>query len=102
MTVEADDVRRIVELAKLRLDDTTVETFRAQLGSVLDYVAMLDEIDVRNVPPTFRAIDDGQPVRPDECRPSLSPERALANAPDAAEGHFRVPNVLDPASPDHS
>lgn len=92
--MDLEEVRRIALLARLELDEATLVAFRSQLRSILDYVAMLDDIDVRSTAPTSWARSVGQPLREDEEQASLSAEEALCNAPDAAAGHFRVPRVL--------
>jgi aspartyl-tRNA(Asn)/glutamyl-tRNA(Gln) amidotransferase subunit C len=96
MTVDADEVRRIAELARLHLDPVAIDTLGAELATVVDYVAMLDELDVADVPPTASAAGDRKPPRPDACVPSLGASEALGPAPDAAAGHFRVPSILAP------
>jgi len=88
------EVIRIARLAHLDLDPETVPELARQLRAILDYVALLDEVAVEAVPPTAGASGERQPLRADDPVPSLPQERSLANAPDAAEGHFRVPRVL--------
>ena len=78
----------------LELDDATVAEFAEQLQSILDHVALLDGLDLDGVPPTRCAVETGGRLREDVERLGLTAEQALANAPDAAEGHFRVPRVL--------
>jgi aspartyl-tRNA(Asn)/glutamyl-tRNA(Gln) amidotransferase subunit C len=94
VTIDTNEVLRIASLARLELDEGSVETFRHQLKEILDYVGMLGELDVTDVPPTTHPLGRGQAARPDEVRPSLSVDEALANAPDAANDLFRVPRVL--------
>ena len=94
MAIDNAEVRRIAGLANLELDDATLETFRLQLQSILDYVSMLEELDVRAIEATSASLVDEQRLRDDEELPQLSDDEALANAPDAAAGHFRVPRVL--------
>ena len=95
MPIDVAEVRRIAALAKLDLDPATEERFRQQLQAIVDYVAQLDQIDLDDVPPFAPGSRPGGPRRDDCVVPSLSSRDALANAPDAAEGHFRVPRVLD-------
>lgn len=94
VAIDADQVRRIAELAHLELDETTVERFRHQLEAILEYVARLDSLGVDRIPPTSHVAVDAAPLRADEVGPCLTAEEALANAPDAAAGHFRVPPVI--------
>jgi aspartyl-tRNA(Asn)/glutamyl-tRNA(Gln) amidotransferase subunit C len=82
-------------LARLGLSDEEVETFREQLVQVLDYIAMLDRVDVSKVPPTAQILSHLNVMRQDEPRPSWPVGELLANAP-AAEGElFHVPAVLE-------
>ena len=94
MPIDSEEVRRIAELARLKLDDATVETFRHQLRSCLDYVACLDDLDLDGVAPTPHPATGGQALRDDQPRDGLSAEEALCNAPNASAGHFRVPRVI--------
>ena len=94
MPIEANEVRRIAALAKLDLDDQQRETFRHQLESILDHVAMLDALDVESVEPTASTLEAERPWREDREHDSLPVTQSLRNAPDPSEGHFRVPKVL--------
>lgn len=94
MAIDPAEVRRIAQLAHLELDDATVVEFAEQLESILHHVAALDELDLGEVPPTRWALEAGGRLREDIEQPGLTAEQALANAPDAAAGHFRVPRVL--------
>lgn len=95
MPIDAVEVQRIAELARLDLDAASVERFRHQLQSILDHIATLDELDVASVPPTASTGPRGSAMREDEPQPSLPVERALANAPHSTAGHFHVPRVLE-------
>jgi aspartyl-tRNA(Asn)/glutamyl-tRNA(Gln) amidotransferase subunit C len=95
LSIETAEVRRIARLARLDLDDASVERLRRELQSILDHVAVLDELEL---PAATRAVlpaAGGRPRRSDETRPSLGAERALVNAPDPAADHFRVPQILE-------
>jgi len=88
------DIRYLEALASLRLDDAERERLRAQLGRILDYMQQLAAIDIAGVPPTSHVIDITTPLREDRTVASLSPEQALANAPDARDGFYRVPRFV--------
>jgi aspartyl-tRNA(Asn)/glutamyl-tRNA(Gln) amidotransferase subunit C len=85
----------IAELAKLQLTDDEIERFGEQLSHVLDYAARLEQLDTADIPPTASVLPLRNVFRDDEVRPSLPRDEALANAPDAADGQFRVDAVLD-------
>ncbi len=92
MTIDNETVRRIAELAHLEIDD--VEGFRRQFQSILDYVGMLDELDVGSVSPTATTCEDRGDLRDDELRRSSDTDDVLRSAPESGDGHFLVPPVI--------
>jgi aspartyl-tRNA(Asn)/glutamyl-tRNA(Gln) amidotransferase subunit C len=94
VSVDPDVIQRVAELAKLNLGPDERGELARQLTRVLEFVAQLDEVDVSEVVPTKHVIGLDNVGRPDEPRPSLTQEAALAEAPEADEGHFVVPKVL--------
>lgn len=89
------DVRYVAHLARLQLTAAEEQTFGAQLGQVLDYMAQLDELDVSAVEPTAHAVPLLNVLRADEVRPGLPHEQALQNAPAQANGLFLVPKIVE-------
>jgi aspartyl-tRNA(Asn)/glutamyl-tRNA(Gln) amidotransferase subunit C len=89
-------VAAIAALANLELGPDEIEMFARQLGEILAYADEVQQVDTRSVPPTASVLARHPADRPDEVRPSLGPEAALANAPDPARGAglFRVPRVI--------
>jgi aspartyl-tRNA(Asn)/glutamyl-tRNA(Gln) amidotransferase subunit C len=88
-----DQVLHVARLARLELSEAEIDAFSAELSKVLDYVETIEELgDLADVPPTSHVIDVENALRADEPRPSLPREKALENAPDAAQGGFRVPS----------
>jgi aspartyl-tRNA(Asn)/glutamyl-tRNA(Gln) amidotransferase subunit C len=97
MALTLDEVRRIAQLARLRLAPEEEERYAGQLSAILSYVEQLRELDVSGVEPMTHALAEGEAValRPDTLVPGLSPEEALANAP-AREGTcFKVPRIIE-------
>lgn len=88
------EVEGIANLARLSLTDEEKRRFQDQLSTILDYVAALQELDTEAVPPTTSALPLDNVMLPDEVRPCLSVEEALANAPDTADNQFRVKPIL--------
>ena len=95
MAIDVAEVRRIARLACLEPDRLDLDTLSRQLRSILDHVALLDEVDVEGTPPTSQATSAGTRRRDDEPVAGPGAEEALRNAPDASEGHFRVPSVIE-------
>ncbi|MCS6798056.1 MAG: Asp-tRNA(Asn)/Glu-tRNA(Gln) amidotransferase subunit GatC [Myxococcota bacterium] len=95
MSISRDEVRRIAELARLELDEPTLEALRADLARILDYVAELDTVDVSAVEPTFHAPPIDARLRPILPSTPLLREEVLAAAPRHEEGAFAVPRILE-------
>ncbi|MCI0487928.1 MAG: Asp-tRNA(Asn)/Glu-tRNA(Gln) amidotransferase subunit GatC [Blastocatellia bacterium] len=98
MPITKDDVENIAMLARLELTDEETEAFTRQLGSILDYIDKLDELDTADVPrisPCSTASGDTEYARRDDVvRPGLGQRLATENAPDAEAGYFKVPKVI--------
>jgi aspartyl-tRNA(Asn)/glutamyl-tRNA(Gln) amidotransferase subunit C len=95
MHLTTDEVRHVAELAKLRLTEAEIRQYAEQLSAILDYAEMLQAVDTSHVPPTPYVLPLANVLAEDTPRPSLSNEEALANAPDAANGFFRVAAVFE-------
>ena len=88
------DVERIAALAHLDLTEEETALFASQLAQILEYAERLKDVDTSAVTETWNS-GSSTSLRPDTLRPSLARDDALANAPDSADGHFRVPQVID-------
>ena len=95
MHLTTDEVRHVAELAKLRLTEEEIRQYTQQLSAILDYAESLQQVDTSHVPPTPYVLPLANVMANDAPRPSLSNDAALANAPDAAGGFFRVPAVFE-------
>jgi len=95
MAISEAEVRHVARLARLALSDEEIAVMPAQLSAILDYIAMLQEVDVSNVPPTAQVTGLTTVWRPDVVGEMLTQEQALANAPDQQDGMFRVRAVFD-------
>jgi aspartyl-tRNA(Asn)/glutamyl-tRNA(Gln) amidotransferase subunit C len=88
-----DQVLHVARLARLELSEEEVERMAGELSKVLDHIEKIGELgDLAGVPPTSHVIAVENALRPDEPRPSLPADAALASAPDEADGGFRVPS----------
>jgi aspartyl-tRNA(Asn)/glutamyl-tRNA(Gln) amidotransferase subunit C len=95
MHLTTDEVRHVAELAKLRLSEAEIAQYTQQLSAILDYAETLQLVDTSHVPPTPYVLSLANVMRDDEARPGLSNAAALANAPDQANGFFRVRAVFE-------
>jgi len=89
--ISRDQVLHVARLARLRLAEDEIDRMARELSSVLDHIEKISELDLDGVPPTTHVIDVENVLRPDVPRPSWPAERVLEQAPDPADGGFRVP-----------
>ncbi|HZZ77154.1 MAG TPA: Asp-tRNA(Asn)/Glu-tRNA(Gln) amidotransferase subunit GatC [Gemmataceae bacterium] len=94
MSLSADEVRKVAELARLELSDADVATMARQLSAIVDYINQLQSLNTDNVEPMAHALDVHDVFRADEPVPSLSVDEALANAPARKGDFYSVPPVF--------
>ena len=94
MKITKDEVLYVADLARLNLDEASIEKFAGQIGKILEYVEKLNEVQTAGIRPTSHAISLTNAFRDDVEREHLDRERALANAPEKEEGCFVVPKVV--------
>jgi aspartyl-tRNA(Asn)/glutamyl-tRNA(Gln) amidotransferase subunit C len=97
MSLTIDDVQHVASLARLGLTDEEAERMREELSSILEHIEVLQKLDTDAIPPTAQVNSLTNVLRPDEVRPSLSQEAALANAPLSRDGFIEVKAVLGEA-----
>jgi len=94
MPTPSIDVRYVADLARLDLDEEEVRTFQGQLGTILEYIEKLGELDLEGIEPTAHSSPVFDRLDADEPRPGLESAALLDNAPDQASGQVRVPKVV--------
>ena len=90
--IDRDEVLHVARLARLALGEEEIEPMARELSAVLDHVARIGELDLDGVPPTSHVVEMTGGLRPDEPRPSLTRELALAQAPAVSGEGFLVPS----------
>jgi aspartyl-tRNA(Asn)/glutamyl-tRNA(Gln) amidotransferase subunit C len=90
--IDRDQVLHVARLARLELSDAEVERMAGELSGILDHVDRISTLDLETIEPTSHVVALENVLRADEPEPSLTPEQALAPAPDPADGAFRVPS----------
>ena len=95
MKITKDEVLYVADLARLDLDEASIDKFAGQIATILDYVDKLNEVDTAGVRPTSHAISLTNAFRKDEQEQHLERDKALANAPQKEEGNFVVPKIIE-------
>ncbi len=93
--LDKENVIKVAKLAKLQLSEDEVEIFSKQLPNILKFIEKLEELETDNILPFYELIEKPSPMREDTPQSGLSQEEALANAPEAENGFFVVPRVVD-------
>ena len=96
MAITRDEVANLARLARLTLSDDEIDMLAPQLDVILTAVARVGEVAAADIPPTTHAVPLTNVFRADVTSPSLLAAEALAGAPSAEGGRFRVPRILDP------
>ena len=95
MKITKQEVEHVARLARLEITEQEQEKLTDQLSNILTYVETLNGLDTKGVEPTAHVLDLKNVMRDDVAVPGLSRERALANAPDQAAGHYKVPKIIE-------
>jgi len=94
MAISRNEVEKVSLLARLRLSEEELEKMTSQMGAILEYFALLKQVNTEGVEPMAHALDVSDVFRPDQLRPSLDRELALAEAPHRDAECYLVPAVL--------
>lgn len=95
MRIDKTQVEHIARLARLAISEEEKELFGAQLSKILEYIEKLNELDTSQVEPTSHVVALTNVMREDVSAPCLPREEALQNAPDKADGFYRVPRIIE-------
>ncbi|MBZ6379109.1 aspartyl/glutamyl-tRNA(Asn/Gln) amidotransferase subunit C [Pacificimonas flava] len=95
MSVDADTVRKIAHLARIKMPEERVEPMASELSNILDWVEQLGEVDTDGVEPLSTVIANQLRWREDKVTDGDVQDKVLANAPKAMHGFFAVPKVIE-------
>ncbi|PRY61300.1 aspartyl/glutamyl-tRNA(Asn/Gln) amidotransferase subunit C [Knoellia remsis] len=90
-----DDVAHLADLARIDLSDAELDRMVGELGVILESVAVVQQSPIADVEPMSHPMPIVNVTRPDEVRPGLTAEQALAAAPAVEQQRFSVPRILD-------
>ena len=93
--IDEESVKHVEDLAELSLTEDEREELTDDLGSIIDYVNKLGELDTEGVEPLRHILEVQNVMRKDERRENLDQEEVFKNAPDREGSFFRVPPVID-------
>ncbi len=91
--IGTEEVKHVAKLARLELTEEEVNKYSQQLGSILEYVEQMNEIDTTGIEPMPHAIPVYNVMREDVVKYEQTKEEMMANAPFEEDGFFRVPKI---------
>jgi len=95
MSIDKETARRVAHLARIEVTEDQLETLAGELSGILGFMEQLNEVDVTGVEPMTSVTPMALKQRADVVSDGGYPKKILANAPDAREGFFAVPKVVE-------
>jgi len=92
--ITKEEVTKVAQLARLKLNDNQLEKHAEQLEKILDYIKQLEEINTENIPCTTRAIEVVNVMRQDQQQTFENTEELLNLAPSRENNFFKVPKII--------
>ncbi|MCW8861914.1 MAG: Asp-tRNA(Asn)/Glu-tRNA(Gln) amidotransferase subunit GatC [Rhodospirillales bacterium] len=95
MSLDKQTVERIAFLARIRIPEGEVDALAGELSQIIDWVEQLEAVDTDGVAPMSSVVDVALPLRDDAVASGGIREKVMANAPEAENGFFLVPKVVE-------
>lgn len=93
--MDKNTVKKVASLARLAITEAEQEKYAAQLGGILKWVDLLNEVNTDNIKPLSSVVNTPLPLRADVVNDGGQQADILANAPESLEGFFVVPKVVE-------
>lgn len=95
MSIDTDTARRVAKLARIAVPEKDLPELASELSGILTFMEELNEVDVEGVEPMVSVTPMQLKRRKDEISDGGMQDKVLSNAPDAREGFFAVPKVVE-------
>ena len=95
MTIDKETVVKISGLARIKVSEVDQAVLAEELSNIMGWIEQLGEVDTDGVPPMTSVIEAVAPKRKDQVTDGGYPDRVIANAPDAIDGFYTVPKVVE-------
>lgn len=95
MSIDRDTAARVAHLARIRVEEDALPALAQEFNTILGFIEQLNEVDVDGVDPMVSVTPMRLKRRDDVVTDGDQAEKVLANAPDAREGFFAVPKVVE-------
>lgn len=95
MSIDKDTAARVAKLARIRVEDDALPALAQEFNNILGFIEQLNEVDIEGVEPMTSVTPMRLKRREDKVTDGDQQGSVLKNAPDAREGFFAVPKVVD-------
>ncbi|WP_417677297.1 Asp-tRNA(Asn)/Glu-tRNA(Gln) amidotransferase subunit GatC [Pseudodonghicola sp.] len=95
MSIDESTAARVAKLARIRVEEDALPALAAEFNTILGFIEQLNEVDVAGVEPMTSVTPMRLKRRQDAVTDGNQQDKVLANAPDAREGFFAVPKVVE-------
>lgn len=95
MSIDTDTARKVAKLARIAVPEERLPALAGEFNAILGFIEQLQEVDVEGIEPMVSVTPMRLKRRVDEVTDGGQAEAVLANAPDAREGFFAVPKVVE-------
>ncbi|THH35841.1 Asp-tRNA(Asn)/Glu-tRNA(Gln) amidotransferase subunit GatC [Aliishimia ponticola] len=95
MSIDTATAAKVAKLARIRVEEDRLPALAEEFNTILGFIEQLGEVDVDNVEPMTSVTPQRLKRREDVVTDGNQQSAVLANAPDAREGFFAVPKVVE-------
>ena len=95
MSIDTKTAARVAKLARIKVDEADLPALAQEFTNILGFIEQLNEVDVEGVEPMVSVTPQHLLRREDIVNDGNQQAAVLANAPDAREGFFAVPRVVE-------
>jgi len=92
--ITTDLVRHLAKLSRIGISDDEAERLTGELSQITQAVALVREVATADIPPTSHPVPLGTVARKDTVGETLTPEEALALAPERDGNYYKVTSIL--------
>ncbi|TYB83136.1 Asp-tRNA(Asn)/Glu-tRNA(Gln) amidotransferase subunit GatC [Maritimibacter fusiformis] len=95
MSIDIETARKVAHLARIKVEEDRLPALAGEFNTILGFIEQLNEVNIDGVEPMTSVTPMRLKRRVDEVTDGGYPEKILKNAPDAREGFFAVPKVVE-------
>ncbi len=95
MSIDTATAAKVAKLARIKVEDDQLPALAQEFSNILGFIEQLNEVDVEGVEPMTSVTPQRLKRRADVVTEGDQQDKILANAPDAREGFFAVPKVVE-------